>query len=158
MLHGLSWSLCPFGTPVPHVTVTYKRPSLLGASLLVRSGFLGDLVRSACQHFCVVHLPKSVVCCSVTKFCLTLRDPTDGNMPGFPILHCLPEFAQMYVHRVADAIQPSPPLSFPSPAPSLSQHQSFPMSQLFPSGHQSIGASASASVLSMNIPGRSPLG
>ena len=127
--------------------------SLLGAGLLVRNGFLGDLVPSACQHFCLVHLPKSVVCHSVTKFCLTLCDPMDCNMPGFPILHCLPECAQIYVHRVADAIQLSPPLSFPSPAPSLSQHQSFPVSQLFPSGGQSIRASASASVLSMNIPG-----
>ena len=60
---------------------------------------------------------------------------------------------QTHVHRVGDAIQPSHPLSSPSPpAFILSQHQGiFPMSQLFTSGGQSIGASASASVLPMNI-------
>ena len=47
------------------------------------------------------------------------------STPGFPILHCLPEFAQTYVHWVGDAIQPSHPLLPPSsPALNLSQHQS----------------------------------
>ena len=52
---------------------------------------------------------------------------------------------------VGDAIQPSHPLwSLSPPAFNLSQHQSFPVSQFFPSGGQSIGVSASASVLPMN--------
>ena len=64
-----------------------------------------------------------------------------------------------YIHWVTDAIQLAHPLSSLSPpAFSLSQHQSFPMSQLFASGGQSIGASASASVLPMNIQGWFPLG
>ena len=46
------------------------------------------------------------------------------STPGFPVHHLLPEFAQTYVHRVSDAIQPSHPLSSPSPALNLSQHQS----------------------------------
>ena len=60
---------------------------------------------------------------SVTKSCLTLCDPMDCSTPGFPILHYLPEFAKTRVHWVHDAIQPSHPLSSPSPALSLFQHQ-----------------------------------
>ena len=62
-------------------------------------------------------------CCSVAKLCLTLSDPMDCSTPGFPVLHYLPEFAQTHVHWVSDAIQPSHPLSSPSPAFNLSQHQ-----------------------------------
>ena len=50
-------------------------------------------------------------------------DPMDCSTPGFPVLHSLPEFAQIHVHWVGDAIQPSHPLSSPSPALNLSQHQ-----------------------------------
>ena len=100
-------------------------------------------------------------CCSVTKLCLTLCDPMHCSMPGFPILHHLQEFAQTHVHWVRDAIQQSHPLSPSSPP---SQYQSFPVSESFPmswfftSGGQSTGASASASVLPMNIQGWFPLG
>ena len=60
----------------------------------------------------------------VTQPCLTLCDPMDCSMPGFPAHHQLPELTQTHVHQVADAIQPSHPLSSPSPpAFSLSQHQ-----------------------------------
>ena len=53
-----------------------------------------------------------------------LYDPTDCSTPGFPVHHQLLELAQTYVHRVGDVIQPSHPLSSPSPpAFSLSQHQ-----------------------------------
>ena len=89
---------------------------------------------------------------SVTQSCPTLCDTMDCRMPGSPVHHQLLELAQTHVHRVCDAIQPSHPLSSPSPpAFNLSQHQSFPMTPFFASGGQSIGASASASVLSMNI-------
>ena len=54
-------------------------------------------------------------CCSVTKSCPTLCYPMDCSMPGFSVLHYLPEFAQTHVHWVGDAIQPSQPLSSPSP-------------------------------------------
>ena len=81
--------------------------------------------------------------------------PIDCSTPGFTVHHQLPELAQSHVHRVGDAIQPSHPPSSPSPAFSLSQHQSFLMSQLFVSGSQSIGASAS--VLPMNIQDWFPL-
>ena len=66
-------------------------------------------------------------------------------MPGFPVLHHLLQLAQTHVHSVGDANQPSHPLSSPSPAFNLSSaSRSFPMSQLFVSGGQNTGASASA--------------
>ena len=60
----------------------------------------------------------------MAQLCLTLCDPMDCSMPGFPFHHQLPEFAQTHVHWVSDAIQPSHPLSSPSPSAfNLSQHQ-----------------------------------
>ena len=59
--------------------------------------------------------------CSFAKLCLS--DPVNCSMPRFPVLHHLPESAQTHVHRVSDAIQPSHPLSSPSLALNLSQHQ-----------------------------------
>ena len=74
----------------------------------------------------------------VQSSCLILCDPMDYSISGFPVLNHLPEFAQTHVHWVGDDIQPSHPLSSPSPpAFNLSQHQSFPMSLLFSSGGQS---------------------
>ena len=68
--------------------------------------------------------PSKRYWCSVAQSCLSLCDPMDYSMPGFPVLHCLLEFAQIHVRWVCDAIQPSHPLSSPSPpALSLSQHQ-----------------------------------
>ena len=64
--------------------------------------------------------------CSVPKSCLTFCNPMDCSTPGFPVLHYLLDFTQTRVHRVSDAIQPSHPLSSPSPpALNLSQHQVF---------------------------------
>jgi len=61
---------------------------------------------------------------SVAQLCPTLCNPMDCNTPGFPVRHQLPELTQTHVHRVGDAIQPSDPLSSPSPpAFNLSQHQ-----------------------------------
>ena len=60
---------------------------------------------------------------SVAQSCPTLCDPVDCTTPGFPVHHQLPELAQTHVHWVGDAIQPSHPLSSPSPAFNLSQHQ-----------------------------------
>ena len=59
---------------------------------------------------------------SVAQSCPTLCDLTDCSTPGLPVRHQLPELTQTYVHRVGDAIQPSHPLSFPSPAFNLYQH------------------------------------
>ena len=68
---------------------------------------------------------------SVTQLCPILCDPMNHSTPGLRVHHQLPEFTQTHMHRVGDAIQPSHPLSSPSPpAPNPSQHQSFPVSQL----------------------------
>ena len=62
---------------------------------------------------------------SVAQSCPTLCDPMNRSMPGLPVHQQLPEFTQTHIHRVSDAIQPSHPLSYPSPpAPTPSQHQS----------------------------------
>ena len=100
----------------------------------------------------------SVQFISVVQSCPTLCNPINCSTPGLPVHHHLPEFTQTHVHRVGDAIQPSHPLSSPSlPAPNSSQHQSFPMSQFFVWGGQSIGVSALASVLPKDTQDRSPL-
>ena len=68
----------------------------------------------------------SVQFSSVAQSCLTLCDPMDCSMPGFPVHNQLPEFTQTHVHWISDVIQPSHPLSSPSPpAFNLSQHQVF---------------------------------
>ena len=96
-------------------------------------------------------------CCSIVQ---TLCNPMVCSTPGFPVLHHLPEFAQKLMS--IESVMPSnhlilchpfllPPSIFPS-------FRCFQMSQLFASGGQSIGVSASASVLPMNIQDRFPLG
>ena len=61
---------------------------------------------------------------SVAQSCPTPCDPMDCHTPGFPVYHQLPDLTQTHVHRVGDAMQPSHPLSSPSPpALNLSQHQ-----------------------------------
>ena len=61
---------------------------------------------------------------AVVQSCPTLCNPMDCSTPGLPVHHQLPEFTQTHVHRVGDSIQPSHPLSSPSPpAFNLSQHQ-----------------------------------
>ena len=61
---------------------------------------------------------------SVTQSCPTLCDSMDYSTPGLPVRHQIPEFTQTHVHWVSDAIQPSHPLSSPSPPTfNLSQHQ-----------------------------------
>ena len=69
-------------------------------------------------------LPNLCCCCSVTELCPTLCNPMGCSTLVFPVFHCLLEFAHTHVHWVSDAIQPSHPLSSPSPLTlSLSQHE-----------------------------------
>ena len=116
------------------------------------------------MHAVNYFIPVSILsfCSSVAKSYPTLCNPMAFSTPGFPLLHQLPELAQIHTHWVSDAIQPSCPLSSPSPpAFNFSQLQGLfqwvsSLHQYF--GGQSIGASASASVLPMNIQGWFPLG
>ena len=97
-------------------------------------------------------------CCSVTKLCPTLCNTMNCSTQDFPVLHSLLRFAQTQVHWVDDGIQPSHLLSPSSPPVlNISQHQGLlPMSRLFATCGQSIGASAS--VFPINIQGYFPLG
>ena len=102
---------------------------------------------------------SSVQFSSVAQSCSNLCDPLDSSTPGLPVQHQLLEFIQTHVHGDGDAIQQFYPPSSPSPlAFNLSQHQGLFMSQFFASGGQSIGLSASTSVLPMNIQDWFPLG
>ena len=91
---------------------------------------------------------------SVSQLRPTLCNPLDYSTQDLPVHHQLPGFSQTHVHRVDDAIQPSHPLSSPSSShlQSFLASGSFPMSRLLTSGGQSIGVSASTSVLPVNIP------
>ena len=103
-------------------------------------------------------------CCSVAKLCPTPCNTMDYKMPGFPVLHYLPEFAQTHVHWVSwcHPTISSSVIPFPSCLQSFPASESFPMSWLFSSGGQSIRASVTIehwmSVLPMNIQDWFPLG
>ena len=92
---------------------------------------------------------------SVAQSCPTLCDPMNCSMPGLPVHHQLPEFTQIHVHWVGDAIS-SFVVPFSSCPQSLPASESFPMSQLFAWGGQSTGVSALASFLAKKSQGWSP--
>ena len=106
-----------------------------------------------CDKWC----PRVLVlrtCCSVAKLCLTLCHRMDCSTPGFPGLHISLNLLKL---TSIESVMPSNYLILCRPFSSCLQSfpvsGSFPMSQLFESGIQSIGASASAPVLPMNIQG-----
>ena len=75
-------------------------------------------------QLCMFTLPSSVQFSSSAQSCQSLCDPMSCSTPGLPVHHQIQEFTQTHAHRVSDAIQPSHPLSSPSPpAPDPSQHQ-----------------------------------
>ena len=113
---GIWDMLCFMGTVLTHKNVCL---------VLTRSDFL-RIKKSANTHiasnFLKYHVRFSFS--SVAQLCLTLCDPMNHSTPGLPVHHQLPESTQTHVHWVDDAIQPSHPLSSPSPpALNLSQHQ-----------------------------------
>ena len=98
-------------------------------------------------------------CCSVTKSCPALWDPIGHSTLSFPVLHYLSICSNSCpLIQWCSPTTSSPVIPFPSYLQSFPASGSFPMSGLFASGGQSIGASASASVLPMNIQGWFPLG
>ena len=105
-----------------------------------------QLIFSITMSLLSFHLSTCCFCCSIPKLYLTLCNPMDCSTPGLLVLHYLPQFAQTHVHPITSAsVAPfsSCPQAFPAPG-------FFPMSRLFASSDQSIGASTSASVLPMN--------
>ena len=112
--------LCPWNSPGKNTGVGSH--SLLQGIFLTQELSLGFL---HCRQI-LYHLSSfsSVQFSSVAQLHPTLCDPMNRSTPGLPVHHHLPEFTQTHVHRVSDAIQPSHPLSSPSPpASNPSQHQ-----------------------------------
>ena len=128
LLVHTSFCLCP---PVVYFPVLCKLWQLY-------SGINGDLLQEGLCHAQVCSTQSSCPCgspllthtstvqfSSVAQSCPTLCNPMNRSTPCPPVHHQLPEFTQTHIHRVRDAIQPSHPLSSPSPpAPNPSQHQS----------------------------------
>ena len=132
---------------ITYLSITYGNVTLSNKKVCC-------FVTLKCSHSCKYQFS------SVAQLCPTLCDSMNRSTPGLPVHHQLLEFTQTHVHRVRNAIQSSHPLSSPfpfPPAPNPSQHQSFPMSQLFAWGGQSTGVSALASFFPKNIQGWSPL-
>ena len=126
---------------------------------------LSSWERQGCGHcflsifflFPPLCLTKPFQFSSVAQPCPTLCDPINRSTPGLPVHHQLPEFTQSHVHWVGHAMHPSHPLlSLSPPAPNPSQHQSLFQWVNSAWGGQSIGVSASASVLPMNTQDWSP--
>ena len=112
------------------------------------SVFFAPHVPTACTF---IEIGFMLIISSVQFSHSVVSNPMDCRTPGFPVHHQLPKLAQTQVHHVGDAIQPSHPLS-PLLSPSIFPASgSFQVSQFFASGGQSMGISASASILSMNI-------
>ena len=135
------------------IVVGYMTPYKIQKECYLLKSCLGDAGRMLLIMAEQVFLPMGGICCLVTKLCLTLCNPVDCSTPGFLVLHYLTEFAQ------SNAIQPFHPLLFLSSClQSFPESECFPMSWLFRSGGQSVGASSSALVLPMNRQGWFPLG
>ena len=106
-LHVVSGSFCTTTTELS----SFNRDHMTGK---------GEIL-TICVHAMLSHFQFS----SVTQSCPTLCDHMNRSTPGLPVHHHLPEFTQTHIHQVSDAIQPSHPLSSPSPPdPNPSQHQS----------------------------------
>ena len=134
------WSVLPFPPPghLPNPGIKPASPVLTGRFFTTtplenpKCCFHWGKKWWLCEMMKVFH---NVCCCSVAQSCLTLWDAMDCSTPGFPVLHYLQEFAQTHVHWVSDAIQPSYPLSPPSPpALNLFPHQG--LFQWLGSSHQ----------------------
>ena len=105
----------PYSEPLPALQDTLERSAAAEATPPYSAAFLLKIRRLPLQ--CVQFS-------SVAQSCPTLCDPMDCSTPGLRVHHQLPELPQTHVHRVGDAIQPSHPLSSPSPpAFNLTQHQ-----------------------------------
>ena len=133
--------LCTVSTPVENKNQNQINPWIVPQMLL-----LGHCSLSFPR---VLGFSIQVQFSSVTQSCPTLCDPMDCSTPGFPVPHKLPELAHTHVHQVSDAISSSV-VPFSSCLQSFPSSGSLQMSQLFASGGQSTGVSASTSVLPMN--------
>ena len=109
----------------PEVSLSYLSPApslrRIGTLLLICHPFFPfpQKFYTICVHIYIYQFS------SVAQSCPTLCNPMNRSTPGLPVHHQLPEITGTHIHRLSDAIQPSHPLSSPSPpAPNPSQHQS----------------------------------
>ena len=112
-------------TSLPKTFLFYFSSSIFNIPIKVNVLYLISFSYVILYHICISSVQFS---CLVMSDSLrpTLCDPMNRSTPGLPVHHQPPEFTQTHVHRVGDVIQPSHPLSSPSPpAPKPSQHQSF---------------------------------
>ena len=128
--------LCPLSPgDLPNLGIEPRFPALQADSLPAEPQHYtyDNATFPICPTLCpqVCFLPLHLYSCPANRFssvaqsCPTLCDPMNRSTPGLPVYHQLPEFTQTHVYQVRDAIQPSHPLSCPSPpAPNPSQHQS----------------------------------
>ena len=116
---------------IPYILIS-KFNLFIFMALTVKLGFILSpyfmflIYHTFLSHFFLLLLffNPSIQFSSVAQSCPALWDPMNRSTPGLPVHHHLLEFTQTHIHRVSDAIQPSHPLSSPSPpAPNLSQHQ-----------------------------------
>ena len=116
---------------VPDLLTCFLRNLYAGQEVTVRTGHrkvdwfqIGmEYIKVVCCHPAYLTYMQ-IQFSSVSQSCPTLCNPMNRSMSGHPVHHQLLEFTQTHVHRVGDAIQPSHPLSSPSPpAPNPSQHQ-----------------------------------
>ena len=112
---------------MPVLFLVFKGTSILFSIVAAWSYILKSLLNLLQSFSCCC-------CCSVTKSCLTLLDSMEYSMPGFSVPHHFLEIAQVHVHWIGDAIQPSHPLSPSSPDVNLSHHQG--LFQWVSSSHQ----------------------
>ena len=152
-----------------HLNLSYLYSVLLPAPLIHE--FAGFLIYHTVSHSALILTNKQTnfaenICqwwfhtyfSSVTQSCLTLCDPMDSSTPGFPVHHQLLSKLKLLKLNSIKSVMPSTHLVLCHLLLILPSSGSFPMSQFFISGGQSIGASASASVLPMNIQDWLPLG
>ena len=141
-------------------TIALTRWTIVGKGMSLLFNMLSRLVitflpRSKCLLISWLQSPSAVILepkkikSDTAQSCPTLCNPMDCSMPGFPVLYHFTEFAETHIHATISSYV----VPFSSCLQSFPASGSFPVSRLFASGGQSIGASVSASVLPMNIQG-----
>ena len=113
-----NWNLEPYQEVIPYICVNiwHLLFSFWLTSLCITSSRSIHFIStdSICSFVWLSNIPLHI-CCSVSQLCPTLFNPMNCSISGLPIHHQLPEFTQIHIHSVGDAIQPSHPLLFPSP-------------------------------------------
>ena len=109
------WFLSPLRKFLVPTSANFVVGPVLNMTQAINSQFTGCMGRQCFPTWTFSSIKLNDYCCSVARLCLTLCDLMDCSTPDFPVLHYVPEFSKTHVHWIDDAIQPSHPLSSPSP-------------------------------------------